>query len=228
MKFISQSRRILQEARNKAYPEEIQIRLGVSLMNPGNELLHLWKKIAHKYPHIHLSMVPFKDDADEIIQISEHLGEQIDIVFCCCVFNLWAEKNQSLYMAEHALCIAVPNDHPLSGKSILELRDLFGYTLYMSNPEKAANSIPVAEYLKPYPQIRIQYDDYTDYTTLSKHSVNKQLTVIEAGWVSMLPMAKAIPVEWDLTVPYGVFYSRHPSQMVHSFIQILKKEMQKS
>lgn len=61
--------------------------------------------------------------------------------------------------------------------------------------------------------------------TLLKYSLS---AVIEAGWVSMLPMAKAIPVEWDLTVPYGVFYSRHPSQMVHSFIQILKKEMQKS
>lgn len=43
------------------------------------------------------------------------------------------------------------------------------------------------------------------------------------GWENVHPLLKIIPVEWDYSVPYGIMYSREPSNQVKRFIGIVQK-----
>ena len=38
-------------------------------------------------------------------------------------------------------------------------------------------------------------------------------------WRDVHPSIVTIPMEWDYTMPYGIIYAKHPSEIVESFIR---------
>lgn len=56
------------------------IRLGSSLLNPGNLLIDLWNQVSPDPSEYRIKMVPYSDDRQKILSVVSSLGEEIDFM----------------------------------------------------------------------------------------------------------------------------------------------------
>lgn len=41
-------------------------------------------------------------------------------------------------------------------------------------------------------------------------------------WKDIHPSLVTVPVEWEYSVPYGLFYSKHPTEAVERFVKAIE------
>ena len=53
-------------------------------------------------------------------------------------------------------------------------------------------------------------------------AVSENLPIITVEeWEDVHPLLKLVPVDWEDSVPFGAFYSPHPTTLVKKFIDLL-------
>ncbi|RKJ51763.1 hypothetical protein D7Y05_01485 [bacterium 1XD42-54] len=45
------------------------------------------------------------------------------------------------------------------------------------------------------------------------------------AWADIHPFLITLPVRWDYKVPYGILYSKEPSEDVEGFLDVFKREV---
>ena len=72
-----------------------------------------------------------------------------------------------------------------------------------------------------YPMIHIEDVPAYDTKTFNQCDVSGNIMITIATWAELHPSLVTIPCEWNYTVPYGIMYSDHPSELVSNFIKIM-------
>ena len=67
-------------------------------------------------------------------------------------------------------------------------------------------------------QIRIIDFDFYSMEVFNRCENSNDVLLAIAGWASVHPLLKVIPVEWEHSIPYGLLYSPHPSENVKQFL----------
>ena len=221
-KIINLSKATIRKARQAEQAGKQTIRIGTSLLRPCKTIVDSWTSISDKYPEIQLQIVPFDDTYNEWINLLENLGNNIDIIAGIYPSTLQEHHCQVLKIMDIPLCCAVSRKNPLSTKKKLSITDLYGESLMMVERGDTSYVDSVRnDFEQNYPMIHIEDVPAYDTKTFNQCDVSGNIMITIATWAELHPSLVTIPCEWNYTVPYGIMYSDHPSELVSNFIKIM-------
>ncbi len=211
-------------AKNAELTKGITIRVGSSLLNPSRVLTDLWAPLREKYPKYKFHIVPYEDTKEQILSVISSLGERIDLLVGSFNSKTMRETANYLNLGEYQLCVAVPQGHPLSARKELTLRDLHGEHLMMVKSGDTELLDHFHDMLTmTHPQILVEEAGYYyDMDTFNACEQTGSLLLTLDVWTNIHPSLVTLPVKWEYKMPYGILYSKKPSDDVEEFIQLIK------
>jgi len=209
-------------AKNAAEHSDNVIRVGVSLMTPGDFLLSLCTKIHELCPDIKFQLIPFDNTVYNAKEILGNFGRDIDVIAS------WFDDNYesvfgcaALKLKDDPICCAVGIHHNLASKSVLTVDDLRGETLMIIN-----NWNPYVDHLRSFAieqKINYEYFSYYDLSVFNQCENSNNILMAFDSWRNAHSLMKILPVEWDFTIPYGLLYSLEPSDVMKNFLEAVVK-----
>ena len=227
--FLQDARYILEyitRAEQKA--REIQegetrrsIRIGTSVMTPAKFILDVWSQIQSRMPTLKIELIPFENNPVNSVEILRNLGQHIDVVAGLYDDNFLQERRcLAAHMYDKRILLAVPVSHALSAESLItpeKLKNrkvLFirrGWNIYVDNLRDKLEASGV------------RTEDFEMFNISAYNRAvteNKPIITVE-GWEDVHPLLKLIPVDWEDSIPFGVFYSPTPTKLVKRFVGLL-------
>ena len=203
--------------------DEHTIRLGVSFTTPVDYIMNLWNQMNDQ--SLKLELVSFENTPENAKEIMKNFGQKMDIVAGIYSHNLLKERNcLALKLYESPLSLAIPRTHHLAAKKIVNIEDL--------KDEKIL--ILKSGYLEDIDHLRIDLLSKNSSIILEEipffnikafnQCVNEnKLMIVIPEWKNIHPMLKIIPVKWNYTIPFGIMYSKQPSNDVQYFLNKIKE-----
>jgi DNA-binding transcriptional LysR family regulator len=203
------------------------IRIGTSPMTPGEFLFGVWSKIQAFCPDIKFQLVPFDNTPENAREILLNLGRDIDVV--AGWFNGFDEKPfgcAALKLKNDPICCAMSVHHRLSENNVLTANDLRDETImiisdlwwkpYTNQLRKFAdtNGMSVAEF------------DFYSLKVFNQCENGNNLLMAFDVWKNAHPLIKIIPVEWEITVPFGLLHAPAPTATVTRFLKAVRTALE--
>ncbi|HIT06934.1 MAG TPA: LysR family transcriptional regulator [Candidatus Scybalocola faecipullorum] len=215
---VERAKKVMEEKDN-------MIRIGTSPMTPAAPLLEIWSKVQKKYPDIRVQMIPYMNSQENAREILRNLGTNIDVVGG--IFDetmLHLRQCQGMELSRQRICCAVSVNHRLANKEILTVQDLYGEKFLMMHRGWSNYVDELRDDIwQNHPQIQVvDFDIYSMEIFNHCENSNEILMAVE-NWKDAHPLLKIIPVEWKYTIPFGILYSKDPSELVKRFLKIMKK-----
>lgn len=221
--------RYSQEAKDRAFKatanHAYHIRVGTSLMNPAQKIEKLLQNTISQNPIFQFQIVPFNDFRETYTQVVSHLGDEIDVIAGVYGFSDWTNRfHEILTLSEEPICIAVSRNHRLALKDQVDIRDLYGETLFITEPGDSKTLDMIRDDLtKHHPDIQLLNTKSFDLMIYNQCATTNHMLLTIPMWASLHPMLKTIKVNWDYAVPYGIIYPQHPDIGVQKFIACCKQ-----
>lgn len=224
-KLLASAESAVARARKVELSEGIPIRVGSSFLNPSSVLTDLWAPLRERYPQYRIHIVPYEDTKEQIMSVVSSLGERIDLLVGSFNSRSMYAVADYLKLGEYRLCVAVPRSHPLAARKELALSDLHGEHIIMVKRGDTELLDHFHDMLKmAHPQILVEEAGYYyDMDTFNTCEQEGALLLTLDAWSGIHPSLITLPVKWDYKVPYGILYSRKPSDEVKAFIEIIKE-----
>ena len=212
-------------ARNAAGREQEVLRIGTSPMTPAQVLVDLWPKIQEDCPGVKFQLVPYDNTPENAREILAHLGQNIDVV--AGIFDetmLALRQCAALELSREPICCAVSVHHRLAAKDRLAVEDLYGERLMLIKRGWSRSVDRLREDLwKNHPQIQIVDFDFYNTEAFNQCENNNCVLMAMDYWRYVHPLMKILPVEWDYTIPFGLFHAPAPSPGVERFLKAVEK-----
>lgn len=225
--MIEYSKKSIANARAVLYVDETTFCVGTSMLNPAKPFMDLWYKVGgvdNNFLNYKLHLVPFEDNHEGIVSEIEKLGIKFDFLIGVCDSKEWLSLCNFLPIGNYEKMIAVPRNHRLADKKVLEISDLYGETLMMV---KRGDS-PVNDYLrndleKNHPKIHIKdTSQFYDLEVFNQAVLDGNLLLTIECWKDVHPGLISIPVNWDYSIPYGLLYSTNAPDDVIEFVKAVE------
>mgnify|MGYP001624103624 FL=1 len=197
------------------------IRIGTSVMTPAKFILDVWSQIQSRMPTLKIELIPFENNPVNSVEILRNLGQHIDVVAGLYDDNFLQERRcLAAHMYDKRILLAVPVSHALSAESLItpeKLKNrkvLFirrGWNIYVDNLRDKLEASGV------------RTEDFEMFNISAYNRAvteNKPIITVE-GWEDVHPLLKLIPVDWEDSIPFGVFYSPTPTKLVKRFVGLL-------
>lgn len=213
----------VQRAQKAMAEKDNVIRIGTSPMTPAEPLVEAWAFVQEKCPDIKLQLVPFMNSQESAREILKNLGQNIDVV--AGIFDdtmLKLRQCNGLELSKQHICCAVSIHHRLVKKEILTMQDLHGENFLMMHRGWSNYVDELRDDIwEHHPQIHVtDFDIYSVDIFNQCENSNDVLMVVE-NWKNVHPLLKVISVDWKYTIPFGVLYSKEPSELVMRFLKAI-------
>ena len=224
-KLLTSAENAVNRAKNAELSEGFTIRVGSSLLNPSRVLTDMWTPLREKYPRYKFHIVPYEDTKEQILSVISSLGDRIDLLVGSFNSKTMREAANYLNLGEYQLCVAIPQGHPLVARKELTLPDLHGEHLMMIRRGDTELLDHFHDMLKmAHPQIIIEEAGYYyDMDTFNTCEQTGSLLLTLDAWADIHPSLVTLPVKWEYKVPYGILYSKKPSDDVKRFMELIKE-----
>lgn len=198
--------------------------VGSSLLNPAKPFFDLWYKLNSSFSDFKLNVVPFNDNCDGILSEISALGEKFDFLVGVCDSKTRLNRCNMLKLGHYRKMVAVPREHRLAQKDIIEIEDLYGETLMMvKRGDSGLNDFLRNDLERFHPEIKIEStQQFYDLSVFNRCIKTGCVLLTIECWRDVHPGIVTIPVNWDYTIPYGLLYSLKPSENVQRFLDAAK------
>lgn len=216
-------------AKNAMSGEENVIRVGISPLTSPQIFVDLWPQIQKIMPDMKFQLVPFENTPENAREILGNLGETIDVI--AGIFDdtmLELRKCNGIEISRAPLCLAVSVNHRLAGKEQLEISDLYGENIMLMH-RGWSNYVDMLrdDLWKNHPEIHIVDFDFYSVEVFNQCETGNHMLVAIKSWEGVHPLIKIIPVHWNYGIPFGLLYSKNPSQKVTNLLKAITQMKQK-
>lgn len=220
-KIKRMTKEALHKARKASGTSSI-IRLGTSTLTPGRPLINLWNSAYGNFPDYQLTIVPFDENHNLILDILDNLETSFDLFVSPCDSNSWLARANFLPLGMCSVDVAIPRGNPLAQKKILDVHDLQNQTLIIFKEGDSPTLDKVRTFLKnEVSNLTIESTDYYDIDTFNYCIKNNHLLLTLSGWKDIHPSFQTVPVKWQYQIPFGIIYAKKPSPLVEDFIETI-------
>ena len=206
------------------------VTIGTSLICPCKPLLDIWYKINDKHPEFKIKIVPFEENHTNILNTLNSNGIILDFLVSPCDSPIWLENFNFLKLGDYQFCIAIPISHPLAKKDKISISDLSNekITTITRGDSKQNQSI--------LNKIKTTCNDveildapfFYDIDVFNSCEESGSLLVTLECWKDIHPAFKTIPISSGESMPYGIIYSKEPSDDASKFLDIVKTVVNQS
>lgn len=201
------------------------VRLGTSLLHPGQPFLPTWNKVSRSVPGYELQVVQLPSDLHANNREYAMLGHDCDIMIG--TFDQATTRNlvQAIPLGSYNFDIAVRSDNQLALKSVLTYQDLAGQTILMVPAGVSEKNDSLKKQLiKKVPHLTIRYTPGRyDINVFNEAVENNWALVNLTPWRSIHPNLVSIPLKTKITVDYGVLAAKNASSEINNFMAILRR-----
>lgn len=198
------------------------IRVGSSLMRPGQYVVQLWQRIQSQNSQLSLQIVPFNDNYANYLSLIHHLGQKIDIIYGIYPSSHFDHQVNVLPLGQQRLACAVPRTNPLAKKKQLQFSDLDKQKVVMIQRGDTEYIDRLRDDIEQnHHDIEIVDVDHYDVDTMNFCEENNLIMITADIWHNIHPALKTTPVDWNYTVPYGIIYPQHPTHLIKNFIKTI-------
>lgn len=209
--------------RQMSIRNENTIRIGFSPLSPLNELVQLLPRLHQLCPGLEIHMVPFINNAASATDILRNLGQEIDVVMG--IFDdttLGLRQCAGTELRRIPLCCAVPLHHPLAQNKKLTLADLADQDLMLIQRGWSQATDMLWDELARYPEVHCIGFDVFSLEQFNR-CVNGNMGMVAVPiWNNVHPQLKFLEVDWDFSIPYGLFHAPEPTAPVWQFINAVQ------
>ncbi len=202
-----------------------QFRVGTSLLNPAKPFVDVYYRLCSEFSDYNLNLISFEDDSKEIVKEISKLGTKFDFLVGICDSRTWLDIASFVELGFYKKMVSVPICHRLAAKSVIDIEDLYGETLMMvPRGDSGVNDFLRNDLETNHKEITIK--DTTQFYDLSvfNEALDKGYVLLTTEcWKNIHPSLKAIDVNWNYRIPYGILYSKSPSESVSSFIDKVRE-----
>ena len=215
--IVRQCEESLRRAQRRCTDGIATVRLGVSILRPGNRILDLWQRDAGKHTDIRLELVSMPDDSEAINDIITHLGEDVDLISTAFDTGYWNDTCNTLALDSEPLCVAVPRNHALARHALLTLKDLEGTRIRILKRHRGANDT-ARDLSEQCPAIDLIDIDHYDLDTFNDCAESGDLLIPKPTWASAHPQLVNVAVDWPepVVMHYGLLYPLDASPVIHT------------
>lgn len=200
------------------------IRIGTSPITPSEFLVELWPQLHKKYADVKFKLIPFENTPENAREILKNLGQHIDIVSGLLdERTAQRRKCSALEFSRIPFCCAVSIHHELASKTKLKVEDLYGENLMLirRNWNQYADVLR-DDLTQHHKKINIVDFDFYSTNVFNQCENSDNILLAVKSWSNVHPLLKILPVEWEHTVPFGIFYSPSPTQTVKKFLSAVQ------
>ena len=192
------------------------ITVGTSPLEKCRALFDLWMKYSVQHPDDRIIL--------SNIDTSSEIPSDIDIIESVCDEDAWQKNWDFIEVGTTALCVALDRAHPLSKKDKLTIDDLRQRPLVIINRER--NNHVVAEVCEKLRQSDIELIFRPDLgaNVIWECSSKHYSILIPECWHDVVFDVDFKMLDWDYTMPYGIFYRKKPSSAANRFISFAASE----
>ena len=213
----------LQSAHQCAERCGIPIRVGFSQINPYQEVFSSAAYGVAPFSDFTLHMVPLSPEYKDFIDELRSLGTNADVIPYFCGHPGLDVLCNTFCLARLPVCVAVPHSHPLFTRERLTYGDLNDQDIIsLSGDANIYYKQFNEDILSHAPKARLHPANYFDFSVLNYAASYNRLVIVGNYLKNVHPLLKLIPVEWDHYIPYGLHYSKHPSDAVKAFLQAFR------
>ncbi|UUX32766.1 LysR family transcriptional regulator [Fundicoccus culcitae] len=219
------SQQAIQKARQIEADSPFVIRIGTSFLNPVKSFIPLWNQLNKVYPQFKLQVVPFEDDHITIMDTIKTMGSDFDFIVGACDAREWLTYCNLYKLGELKLSCAVPSNHLLADKHLIQLEDLRGETLMMVQAGNSYSNDQLRQHIEQnFPEIIIEDTPfYYDLEVFNRCEQTGNVLLTLDGWESIHPSLVTLPLDWDgAKSPYGLIYSKKASDGVKKFVKAIE------
>jgi len=203
------------------------IRVAFSPLTPVAFLKQVWPVVMKQYPNLRVELVPFENEKVVEADIISHLGNEglVDIMLTTYDENFLIEKKcTALKLTDLSLSIAMSLNHRLANKDKLTIEDIRSgrESLLLMSRDLVKGYNSVREIFLKDNLVRKEYFDSLNMEILNRCASSGSLLLATNAWTFSHPLLKSVPLEVDETIPFGVIYSRHPTEQVKKILKIIE------
>lgn len=224
--IIRHSEEAANRVRQTAMRKTNTIRVGFSPLSPPNALVRLLPRLHELCPDLEIHMIPFINNAASASDILRNLGQDIDVVMG--IFDdttLGLRQCAGTELSRIPLCCAVPMNHPLASKERLTYDDLVCQEVMLIHRGWSQVTDTIWDKLSAQKDIHCIGFDVFSLEHFNRCVNGNMLMVAVPLWNDVHPQLKYIEVDWEFSIPYGLFHAPEPSAQVQQFIDSIKAIM---
>ena len=134
------------------------------------------------------------------------------------------KKCTALKLTDLSLSIAMSLNHRLANKDKLTIEDIRSgrESLLLMSRDLVKGYNSVREIFLKDNLVRKEYFDSLNMEILNRCASSGSLLLATNAWTFSHPLLKSVPLEVDETIPFGVIYSRHPTEQVKKILKIIE------
>ena len=222
--IIDYSNKAIKNAKKLQNQNTHFVTIGTSLICPCKPLLDLWYKINDQYPEFKIKIVPFEENHTIILNTLNSNGVNLDFIVSPCDSKQWLENFNFLKLGDYRFCVAVPVSHPLAKKEEISYEDLSGEKITAITTGDSKQNQDILENIKKICKDVEIFDApfFYDIEVFNKCEENGSLLVTLECWKDVHPAFKTIPLSSGEIIPYGILYSKSPTDDALKFLDIIK------
>lgn len=222
--IIDYSNKAIKNAKKLQNQNTHFVTIGTSLICPCKPLLDLWYKINDQYPEFKIKIVPFEENHTIILNTLNSNGVNLDFIVSPCDSKQWLENFNFLKLGDYRFCIAVPVSHPLAKKKEISYEDLSGENITAITTGDSKQNQDILENIKKICKDVEIFDApfFYDINVFNRCEENGSLLVTLECWKDVHPAFKTIPLSSGEIIPYGILYSKTPTDDALRFLDIIK------
>lgn len=145
-----------------------------------------------------------------------------DIALMECLYpDMENQKGwEFLKICDVPLSCAVPKNHALAAHNQLHYEDIRPYTVMIMQYGCGSSRAPLVKHMKEH-GIKTQEAGCYSSSVIWECACNQNLLLVPLCWQDILFDSVVIPCEWELTLPYGLWYREHPAEPVREFLDFV-------
>ncbi|MBQ0065956.1 MAG: LysR family transcriptional regulator [Firmicutes bacterium] len=223
LKLINQSNEILENAKKIEDTKSYTIRIGSSYLDPSYILTNLWDSISAQFPNYQLEIIPFIDNKKNPNSVLNNIGIDYDIVIGC---HGSSPKTNQFLLKEIGFTVAMPKNHPLATREVIELEDIKKQTIMIGNSTSSSPINEVRTYLLDHNVQLESVDSFYDLSTFNRCAASQNLLLCLPHWTNIHPNLINKKVKWEFQNQLYIYYSK--KKEVCNFVQLLQQYLTKN
>lgn len=208
----------LQKARLLAESSETTLRIGTSLLYKCRLLSDLWPKVNEIEPDLRIEIRPIKEYENRQTVFSR-MGMDFDL-FEGIYASAWEGSCRFMELSRMPMCCGVSRNHRLAKAETLSMEDLNGEVLVM--PIRGVSRELDAfrdDLILRCPGAKIIDSEYYGVDTFALCEMNSYILVTQPVYEDIHPNLLTIPLQTDVSMPYGLVYANEPTAAAAKFIR---------
>lgn len=146
-----------------------------------------------------------------------------DLVEYIDIGAAWQKDRSFLKLEDVRVGVNVPKKHPLAKKKLITPEDLNGQELVTASGAFSNTIRKHLDFLARH-GAKLSFAEHYSATLMDNCYLNNKLVVLLVSGRPIHHGFVSIPIDWDLTVPYGFSCKNPPSPVLTRFLDFVKKE----